>query len=750
MLTRLAVALTALLVVAACSSSPTPTPVVVTATPTPTPAPAPTATPAPVVLTQADLPDWFEPVPPEELDLAPGSLIADVPNSPTIDASFAFASVEPFEVLYGFTYTVDSVLSRVAADAEIANPELSADVLVAAMGARPEGVVYYPDPRIGDLSTRVGVKVSFEGVPHTLQMIQFRRGDAVVLVASFTLTQWPTDTDLIQYARILDQRISPAPTTASSPAPAATPTLAPTAPPVVVTATPTPAPSPTPVVVTATPTPAPSPPPVVVTATPTPAPSPTPVVVTATPTPAPSPPPVVVTATPTPAPSPTPVVVTATPTPAPSPTPTPATLSPAQVFERVGPSVVLVENPDGSWGSGILLEDKHVVTNAHVVWPYERVRLIFPDGTRIDDVPVVGSDRLVDLAVIGPVDVPTGGVALVDGEGLPIGAEVFLIGYPGEYGADPQPTLTRGLLSRVREWEAPGLTWLQSDAPIAGGQSGGALVSARGEVIGLSGFSYTEADFSLAASSADLLPRVQQLVRGEDPGGLGDRSLPLRPGPRRAAILLPNFWAQAVYVFEPSPDSEIDFVLDGSSDGMLEVVDTYGQGLAWDENETGGEVGSVIIGSSVPHFLVVSHWSDRDGAFTLSTSHPILTPLHDPDDGKQLRPGDSVRGSLDFPGDVDYFTVRLRQNETIELGVQSVLVDPYVVVDYRGAYSDQIIVDDDSGGGVFGVDARIVYRAPHHGDFLVVVESAYGLEVGGYILTIETAAPGAVPTTTTL
>lgn len=411
---------------------------------------------------------------------------------------------------------------------------------------------------------------------------------------------------------------------------------------------------------------------------------------------------------------------------------------------------MVVETPDGGGGSGILLEDGHVVTNAHVVWPHERVNLIFPEGTRVDDVPVVGNDLVVDLAVIGPVDVPDGGVALVDGEGLPIGSEVFLIGYPGEYADNPQPTLTRGVLSRVREWEVLGLTWLQSDAPIAGGQSGGALVSARGEVIGLSGFSYTEADFSLAASSADLMPLVRQIVRGEDPAGLGDRSLPLRPGPRRGAILIPNFWAQAVYVFEPTPDSVIDFVLEGSSDGVLTVLDSYGQGLVWDDNETGGEAGSVIIGSSVPHFLVVSHWSDRDGAFTLAASHPVLTRLRDPDDGKQLRPGDSVRGSLDFPGDIDYFTVSLRRGETIEVGVQSVLVNPYLLVDYQGAYSEQIIVDDNGGGGVFGVDARIVYRAPHQGDFLVVVQAASGLEVGGYILTFEPAAPGAALTTRTL
>ena len=168
------------------------------------------------------------------------------------------------------------------------------------------------------------------------------------------------------------------------------------------------------------------------------------------------------TATPTPASTPTPAIA-ATPTPTPilvsTPTPTP-TLAPgpltaSEIFEKVSSSIAFITN--NAWtGSGVLLEDGHVVTNAHVVWPFDSARVVFPDGSEFHEVPVRGWDLLADLAVLGPINRPTDGLALSDGEGLPIGANLFLIGYPAETEKFPQPTIVRGLLSRVREWESVG------------------------------------------------------------------------------------------------------------------------------------------------------------------------------------------------------------------------------------------------------------------------------------------------------
>ena len=42
-----------------------------------------------------------------------------------------------------------------------------------------------------------------------------------------------------------------------------------------------------------------------------------------------------------------------------------------------------------------------MVTNAHVVWPFDATRVVFPDGTEFGQAPVKGWDLLTDLAVLG-------------------------------------------------------------------------------------------------------------------------------------------------------------------------------------------------------------------------------------------------------------------------------------------------------------------------------------------------------------
>ena len=106
-------------------------------------------------------------------------------------------------------------------------------------------------------------------------------------------------------------------------------------------------------------------------------------------------------------PDPAAPTATSTPIPAPTDTPTPtpvAQMSAAEVYSLVSPSIPFIETPTGT-GSGVLIEGGYVVTNYHVVWPYEAVWVVFPDGTELQNVPVVGWDSMADLAVLGPVDV---------------------------------------------------------------------------------------------------------------------------------------------------------------------------------------------------------------------------------------------------------------------------------------------------------------------------------------------------------
>lgn len=188
----------------------------------------------------------------------------------------------------------------------------------------------------------------------------------------------------------------------------------------------------------------------------------------------------------------------------------------ATIFEKVSPSVVFIQQPDGSSGSGVLLEDGWIVTNYHVTYPLEAVRVTFPDGTEIEEAPVAYWDPVSDIALLGPIESSEPTMALSDSSAVDIGSTVYLIGYPGELEDFPQPAITGGVLSRRRSVDDLGVVFLQTDALIAGGQSGGALVDARGHLIGISGLgSFTEANFALVEDAAAVALRTAALRDGD-------------------------------------------------------------------------------------------------------------------------------------------------------------------------------------------------------------------------------------------
>ena len=88
------------------------------------------------------------------------------------------------------------------------------------------------------------------------------------------------------------------------------------------------------------------------------------------------------------------------------------TLTRPQVFAKVAPAIAFIQTGTAS-GSGVLIEEGYVVTNAHVVWPFDAARIVFPDGTEFGQVPVKGWDLLTDLAVLGPIDAPAQPAALL-------------------------------------------------------------------------------------------------------------------------------------------------------------------------------------------------------------------------------------------------------------------------------------------------------------------------------------------------
>jgi serine protease Do len=176
--------------------------------------------------------------------------------------------------------------------------------------------------------------------------------------------------------------------------------------------------------------------------------------------------------------------------------------------------------PSRGVGSGFIVSPKgYILTNEHVVEGSSRIIVGLQSGEKYRG-RVVGIDEETDVAVVkidAPQDLPT--VTLGDSNAAQVGDWVLAIGSP--FGLDQ--TVTAGIISK-KERETPFFTnfqrFLQTDAAINKGNSGGPLVNMHGEVIGInsqiatSTGDYNGIGFALPASEANFVYR-QILAQGK-------------------------------------------------------------------------------------------------------------------------------------------------------------------------------------------------------------------------------------------
>lgn len=162
------------------------------------------------------------------------------------------------------------------------------------------------------------------------------------------------------------------------------------------------------------------------------------------------------------------------------------------VAASVEPSVVHVEVADqalGRWssGSGWVFDDRgRIVTNAHVVRDSAALRLQFADGRRMGAT-LIGFDSYTDIAVLQAEDARGLFPARrATGERPQKGARVFAFGSPFGYKFSMSEGIISGLGRSARpDAELQFWNFIQTDAAVNPGNSGGPLVDIRGRVIGM-------------------------------------------------------------------------------------------------------------------------------------------------------------------------------------------------------------------------------------------------------------------------
>src|SRR5581483_8469764 len=170
-------------------------------------------------------------------------------------------------------------------------------------------------------------------------------------------------------------------------------------------------------------------------------------------------------------------------------------------------------------GSGVIISpDGYIVTNNHVVQDAVDIRVTTSDR-RVLPAKLIGTDPLTDLAVIKVNASNLAAVPFGDSTALKQGQTVLAFGNP--FGL--RFTVTRGIVSAVNranpytdDARKPG-QFIQTDAAINQGNSGGPLVDARGEVIGINTFlispSGSFAGMGFAIPSQIVKPTTEKLIR---------------------------------------------------------------------------------------------------------------------------------------------------------------------------------------------------------------------------------------------
>lgn len=191
------------------------------------------------------------------------------------------------------------------------------------------------------------------------------------------------------------------------------------------------------------------------------------------------------------------------------------------VLSMIQDSVVTLAVDTGAGigtGTGVIIsEDGEILTNAHVIDNGQVVRVRLMGETEPRSALVLASDLGNDLALVKIEAVGLKAATFADPTTIRVGMDVVAIGYA--LGLDGGPSVTSGIVSALDRTIISPLGALdrliQTDAPISSGNSGGPLVNALGQVVGIN-TAVARSDARTAANSISFAISVGEVARVVD------------------------------------------------------------------------------------------------------------------------------------------------------------------------------------------------------------------------------------------
>lgn len=167
---------------------------------------------------------------------------------------------------------------------------------------------------------------------------------------------------------------------------------------------------------------------------------------------------------------------------------------------------IFVITSGNALGSGFAIGENCVVTNAHVIDDRENIRVTTYSGEN-HRAYLVGYDEDKDIAVLGIDGVKFTPIAVADFQALKVGEEVYAIGAPKSMAY----TLTKGVVS-AKDRKVGNYTYIQTDAAINEGNSGGPLLNDEGHVIGVNTLKMLDSEgIGLAIPAPVIVQYIQSL-----------------------------------------------------------------------------------------------------------------------------------------------------------------------------------------------------------------------------------------------
>ena len=262
------------------------------------------------------------------------------------------------------------------------------------------------------------------------------------------------------------------------------------------------------------------------------------------------------------------------------------------------------------FGSGVIIsKDGYIVTNNHVIDGADEISVKLHDGREMKG-RVIGTDATTDLALVKIEGDDFPAIKVGDSDRLKVGEWVLAVGNPFNLGS----TVTAGIVSaKARGLGANGVeSFIQTDAAINQGNSGGALVNAAGELVGINamlysptgaysgyGFAIPTSIMTKVVTDIKQYGAVQRAVLGIEGRDMGNEAYPdeIRKEQKELGT---NEGVQVVNVLD-----------DGSAAGKLEPNDVIKE-IDGDKVKTMAELQGILARHRPGDEIKWKIWRDKD------------------------------------------------------------------------------------------------------------------------------------------